>query len=388
MKMPSFTLFLSLSLVLSAQWSARGQTGAERLSEILKRFPEADQNKDGVLDKSEARDFNRRRNENLLKRFPQADSNRDGQLDQEEIRAFSQKRKQQNEEMGKTNQAPAPDYADISYGEHPLKAFDLWLAPPAKEGSATPLCIFIHGGGFQGGDKSHVQGAIIQRFLDSGVSFVSMNYRLTNGGEFPYPIPMMDAARGLQTLRCRASEWNLDPRRIVCYGGSAGAGISLWLALRDELGDPGNDDPVTRQSTRIIAAGSIGGQSTYDMRVFRKWFGVPNLPCHSALPAFYAMRDGEAADSPRVIALAEDASPINHLSPDDPPIFLSYGRPNHPVTFETPQSDWVHHPLLGIKLKEAMEALDIECIVTGPGIEDDRYQDIYDFLIKKLTASP
>lgn len=388
MKIANLSWILLFGQILLLTESGIGQGREERFTEILKRFPEADQNKDGVLDEEEARQFNLKRNANLLKRFPQADTNKDGRLDPNEIRAFSEKRKQQNEAARKNNQAPTPDFPDVSYGEHPLQAFDLWLAPPAKEGSKAPLCIFIHGGGFQGGDKSRVQAPIIQRFLDNGISFASMNYRLTNGGEFPYPAPMMDAARGLQTLRSRAPEWNLDPERVVCYGGSAGAGISLWLALRDDLADPESDDTVKRQSTRITAAGSIGGQSTYDMRVFREWFGVPNLPNHSALPAFYAMREGETADSPRIIALAQDASPINHLSADDPPIFLSYGRPNDPVTLETSQSEWVHHPLLGIKLKEAMDALELECIVTGPGIEDDRYTDIYDFLIKKLTALP
>ena len=213
-----------------------------------------------------------------------------------------------------------------------------------------------------------------------------MNYRLSNNGEFPYPAAMHDSARGLQFIRSRASKWNLDPKRVACYGGSAGAGISLWLAFHDDLADPGSDDPVARQSTRILAVGTTNGQSTYDMRTFRKWFGLPNLRTESALVPFYNMKEGETADTPRVARLAEDASPINHLTKDDKvPVHMSYSRPNTAVTEDTRPGEVVHHALLGLKLQEAMRTLDLECIVVHPGLKNDTYRDLPDFLIRKLT---
>lgn len=320
----------------------------------------------------------------VLKRFPQADADKNGTLTREEATTFMRKRRELMEQQAKQNRPPKPTHADVKYGDHKLQAFDLWLAEPKVEGQPTPLCIYIHGGGFQGGDKSKVQGSVIERFREAGISYASMNYRLTNNGEFPYPIPMEDSARGLQFIRAKAEEWNIDPTNIVCYGGSAGAGISLWLAFRDDLADPESDDPVARQSTRIKAAGTMGGQSTYDMRVYREWFGVADLPPHSAFPAFYNIQDGEDHHTPRVAALAEDASPINHLTKDDVPVFMVYNRPNEPVTKESSQSMWVHHVLLGLKLQEAMKELDLECIVTAPDLEENRYEDLFDFLIKKI----
>ncbi len=280
---------------------------------------------------------------------------------------------------------PTPSQADVKYGDHAQQAFDLWLAHPKEKGAPTPLCIYIHGGGFRGGDKSGLQRTVIERFLENGISIASLNYRLTNGGEFPYPIAMHDSARGLQFVRSRAAEWNIDPEKIACYGGSAGAGISLWIAFNEDRADPESDDPVARESTRILAAGALGGQSTYDMRTFRKWFGVPDLPPHAALVDFYAMQAGENADTLRVSRLAEDASPITHLTRDDPPVYMSYNRPNSKVTTKTDQATWAHHPLLGLKLQEAMSKLGLECIVNGPDIEDATYEDIFDFLIQKLT---
>ena len=254
----------------------------------------------------------------FLKRFPTADGNKDGVLTREEVAEFNRKRRGDRDQKSKGGTRIPPTHQDVKYGEHKLQAFDLWLAKSAVEGKPTPLCIYIHGGGFRGGDKRGIKGQVIQRFLDEGISFASMNYRLTNGGEFPYPVPMHDSARGLQFIRAHAEKWNLDPTRIVCYGGSAGAGISLWLAFGEDRADPESDDPVARQSTRILAAGTSGGQSTYDMRTFREWFGVPNLKPHDALVDFYAMKESDTPDTPRVAKLAEDASAINHLTKDDP----------------------------------------------------------------------
>jgi len=322
----------------------------------------------------------------IQERSPQADKNKDGTLTKEEAVEFMAKRREQIAEQAKTNAAPTPTHADVKYGDHELQAFDLWLAEPKEAGQPTPLCIYIHGGGFKGGDKSRIAKPIIDQFLDAGISFASMNYRLTNEGEFPYPVPMEDAARGLQLLRANAEKWNLDPENVVCYGGSAGAGISLWLAFHEDLADPDSEDPVAQQSTRIKAAGTMGGQSTYDMRVYREWFGLPDLVPHDAFPAFYNIQEGENHHTPRVAALAEDASAITHLTKDDPPVYMTYNRPNNPVTMESSQGEWVHHPLLGLKLQEAMSELGLECTVTAPGMEvESPYEDIFDFLITKLT---
>lgn len=318
----------------------------------------------------------------VLERFPQADANGDGILSRDEAHVFIERRKAALAEREVRNAAPTPTHADVSYGEHRLQAFDIWLADSPEK--PTPLVVFIHGGGFRGGNKSGIKGPEIERFLASGISVASMNYRLTEEGKYPYPIPMEDSARGLQTILSRAEEWNLDPDKVAAYGGSAGAGISLWLAFREDLADPVSEDPIARQSTRLLAAGTMNGQSTYDLRTFREWFGVPELEAHTALPDFYAMTGEDNADTPRVAALAEDASAINHLTPDDPPVFMYYSRPNETVTAETEQAVWVHHPLLGLKLQEKMKELGIESIVVAPDIKDTTYEDLPAFLISKL----
>jgi len=368
--MKTRTALACLIVVFVAGASVEGQQDRDR-------FTQWDRNKDGKLTKDEL-------SNNALQAFERMDTNSDLAVTREEFDAFLKTRGRSDD---RTNTRPArgiaPTHADVKYGDHEKQAFDIWLAE-SKDGNPTPLVIYIHGGGFRGGDKGGVGGQPIQDYLDQGISFASMNYRLSDVG--PYPIMMHDAARGLQAIRSKAKEWNLDPARVACFGGSAGAGISLWLGFHEDLADPKSDDPVARQSTRIVAAGTTGGQSTYDMRTFREWFGVPNLAPHPALVTFYAVEKDEDWDSDRVKKLMTDASAINHLTKDDVPVFMTYGRGDVPVDENTEPGVWVHHARLGLKLKEAMDAIGLECHVTWNGNPDSTYDDIHAFLRAKVRG--
>src|SRR6185503_19680701 len=128
----------------------------------------------------------------------------------------------------------------------------------------TPLIIHIHGGGFVRGDKRQINPALLKAARNAGISFASIHYRFVDGKDTIFPAPQHDGARAVQFLKSKAREWNIDPKRVACMGGSAGAGISMWIGFHDDLADPKSDDPIKRESTRIQAIGTNGGQSTYD----------------------------------------------------------------------------------------------------------------------------
>ncbi len=282
---------------------------------------------------------------------------------------------------GSQDDKPAPTYANYPYGPHERQVFDIWLTA-SKNGEPSPVVIYIHGGGFRGGDKSTIQASSIEQFVEAGLSVAAINYRLSDVG--PYPIMMEDAARCLQTIRSCAGEWDLNPEQVACYGGSAGAGISLWLGFHDDLADPDSEDTVARQSTRITAAATINGQPTYDIHTFREWFGVPDLINHEALYPMYDVTADSEWDSKRVRKLMKDASPITHLTKDDVPVYMTYRRGHVPVDKNTAQGVWVHHPELGLRLQVAMRKLGLECEVDYPGHPVARYESLEAFLISKL----
>ena len=245
------------------------------------------------------------------------------------------------------------DFQDHSYGKHKLNKFDLWLA---KSDSPTPLVVYIHGGGFRGGDKSRVNQYMLERVLQSGISFASINYRLT--GEVPYPAQMHDCARAIQYIRRNAKRWNIDPKRLAAYGGSAGSGISQWLAFHDDMAKPKSKDPVERESTRLSCAIPFNAQCTYDPRQIKKI--VPGRAYDNvALKLLYGLPEDWSWDEDEVDekldALLKDASPINHLTKDDPPVFVYHlARNNKPGN--------IHHSNFGKHLKNRMDKLGIECV--------------------------
>jgi acetyl esterase/lipase len=261
-----------------------------------------------------------------------------------------------DEQLKPRPQKVTPTHADEKYGPHEKQAFDLYLVESEKP---APLFIWIHGGGFQGGDKRPINAAMLQRFAQHGVSFASMNYRLSDVG--PHPMQMLDSARGLQTIRHQARQHNIDPARIACGGSSAGAGISMWLLYHDDLAEPASGDPIARQSTRITCAVSVAGQTSYDPRVINKLFDTDQV--HPALIQLYRMKNNKDLDRPEVTKLFEDASIINHATAGDGPLYLYYPQANEPLQPNSTGERHIHHPKFGFLLKEKTDKLGLETVL-------------------------
>jgi acetyl esterase len=262
----------------------------------------------------------------------------------------------QTQNSRRSEAKPKADLANFKYGPDTRNVLDLWKA---KSDKPTPLVVFIHGGGFRAGDKAQVDAKLIEQCLAAGISVGAINYRLSDTATFP--AQMLDGARAIQTFRHNAKEWNLDPKRIACTGGSAGAGISLWLGFHDDLADPKSSDPVARQSTRLTCMAVKGAQSSYDPRFIKSVIGG-RAHEHPALGSFYGLKP-EEFDSPKAHKLYEEASPINYLSADDPPVFAFYTEPDEDLPANASPGKGIHHPRFGHALKKKMDALKIECTV-------------------------
>jgi len=216
--------------------------------------------------------------------------------------------------------ANPPTFSDVSYGSHERHLMDVWLAKSKK---ATPVLVSIHGGGFTHGDKG-VERGVREACLKAGISVVTISYRLSQ--DAIAPAAFLDGARAIQFIRHNAKQWNIDSNRIAANGGSAGAGISLWLGFHDDLADPDSNDPVLRQSTRLSCMAVSNAQTSYDPRFIRDLF-----PENDQVYRIGALRKLFDADldhldqlSKEKYALFEEVSPIHHLTKDDVPALLTY----------------------------------------------------------------
>jgi acetyl esterase/lipase len=238
--------------------------------------------------------------------------------------------------------------------------------------------IYYHGGGFRAGDKRTMNLQLLEKLRSHGISVAAANYRLSDAAA--YPAQMQDSARALQFLRLHANRYNIDPTRVGAFGGSAGAGISQWLAYHDDLADPANPDPVLRQSTRLSAVAPFNAQSSYDPRFIRKLMNTNEV--HPALVTLFGMKSAADAEDPRFFALFEDSSPINHLSADDPPILVFFHQRNKPLPPNSPGAEHIHHPKFGFALKEKADRLGVACTVLlredyPDGLPVDRFVEFF-----------
>jgi acetyl esterase/lipase len=255
---------------------------------------------------------------------------------------------------------PPPTFENVKYGPHERNVLDFWQAESKQP---APMLVSIHGGGFVAGNKS-VQPQLLKECLGAGISVAAINYRYST--QAIAPAPFHDGGRAVQFLRSKASDWNIDAKRFAATGGSAGAGISLWLGFHEDMADPKSDDPVLRQSTRLTCMVVFEGQTSYDPRFIRKLFPGKDIYKIGALQKLFDFDPKKLDDLPaEKYKLFEEVSPINHVTKNAPPVLLWYGNPINAEV--TNQGIGIHHPLFGKMLKDKMDALKIPCEVNAAG---------------------
>ncbi len=236
------------------------------------------------VDAQERTSENNKRLKDLLKRYPQADTNGDGVLTEKEVwahlRKAAEERRQPGSGSGGTKNLPSagsPTHANAKYDtKHARNVLDFWKAESDKP---TPVFVWFHGGGFKAGDKSSFalrNNQLLRGFLKRGVSVASCNYPFLEDAS--YEEIMRHCARAIQFLRSKEKEWNIDTRRIGACGASAGALISEWIGYHPDIAKRSGGDPVEKLSSSLSVVGSHlqpMGTEVFALRYMKK--GGPPL---------------------------------------------------------------------------------------------------------------
>ena len=112
-------------------------------------------------------------------------------------------------------------YADTKNERQTLDVY----APAA--GQKLPVVVWIHGGGWQRGDKSEVQQKP-QAFVDKGFVFVAINYRLLPDVTIKHMA--QDVAKAIRWVHDHAKDYGGDPDTVFVMGHSAGAQLAALVA--------------------------------------------------------------------------------------------------------------------------------------------------------------
>ena len=169
------------------------------------------------------------------------------------------------------------------------------LYQPLGMQGAQPAVLLIHGGGWAAPDRREQMASIAERVAARGYVVMNATYRFAP--QYIYPAPFDDLREALKWLRANAEQYNVDPNRVAAMGYSAGGHLAALLGVVE---GPAN--------VRVQAV--VDGAGPTDLRKYQGGKLVPQF-----------LGGTQQAVPQQFIA----ASPITHVTADDPPVFLYHG---------------------------------------------------------------
>lgn len=159
-----------------------------------------------------------------------------------------------------------------------------------------PGVLLIHGGSWTGKDNRGQMSSIARRLARRGYVVMNATYRLAP--KHLYPAQVHDLQQAARWMRRHTDELHLRPDRLATFGYSAGAHLGALIASID--------GPKESRFQAVVAGGTPADLRKFpDSPIVKKFLGDTG----HKIPEVYA-----------------DASPVTHVSADDPPVFLYHGR--------------------------------------------------------------
>ncbi len=240
--------------------------------------------------------------------------------------------------------APAPTFADdywghriavrtnVAYGDDPAQVADLYyqgqkLSEPGTrfelEGN-RPTLVWIHGGGWVGGDKAGQFPRVIH-FIERGWHVVNLNYRQ---GPATAPQAVDDVMCAFKWAIEQAEEMGAPTDQFVVSGSSAGGHLALMVGLMNTTGDHPCKAPIAP-------------------RAVVNWFGITDI---EAVEDFLATNRSEgnyalswAGDKAAVADISQRYSPLYRITDAAPPIITIHGTADNIVPYD--QGEALHAAL-------------------------------------------
>ena len=191
-------------------------------------------------------------------------------------------------DMGYTAELPNPVFrlSDLAFlPEGRPERLDLYVQYARDFKVRRPGVLFIHGGGFTGGDKAEYRSASVSADLArAGYVVVSCNYLLgPKDKEGVWPRNIADCRDAVRWMRANADALGLDPNRIAVAGGSAGGYLALMVGLSDDKTGPGGD-PTAKASAKVAAVIDMYGVVNFTKHGKGDVPGVPAAGQQAYLP--------------------------------------------------------------------------------------------------------
>jgi acetyl esterase/lipase len=220
--------------------------------------------------------------------------------------------------------------ADVEYakaGDISLK-LDV-LKPKTASDKPRPCIVWIHGGGWQGGDKASGRGRLSRYVAGGDYVGVSVGYRLTDKGSWPAQIH--DCKAAIRWIRASAEKLGIDPEKIGVWGSSAGGHLVSHLGSSGDVKEVEGDLGTTGISSRVACVVDFCGPSDFTaFAADSPRVNQPGQPVYKLLGGPLKEKTDEA----------KQASPITFVTPDDPPFLIVHGTDDRTVPID--QAERLH----------------------------------------------
>jgi acetyl esterase/lipase len=209
---------------------------------------------------------------------------------------------------------------DLIYARYAGREMHLDLYLPKEGTGPFPAVVYVHGGGWRGGNKNAFARQAAH-MATRGFAGACIEYRLS--GEAKWPAAIHDAKAAVRWVRANAGPYRIEPNRIGAAGGSAGGHLVALLGTTADRKDLEGDGGSHGVSSRVIAVAAFN--PAVDLVSFGK-----QAPGNASNSVFEFL-GASFKDNPRLWKLA---TPITHASAKSAKFLFLHGTSDTTVPFQ------------------------------------------------------
>lgn len=210
---------------------------------------------------------------------------------------------------------------DQSYAgtDNRRQQLDLFLPENRRAGGKLPVLVFVHGGAWLAGDRTHGRGQIMRYVAEGKCAGVCIGYRLSP--EAKWPAQIHDCKAALRWIKAHAETHGLDPDRIVVWGSSAGGHLVAMLGTSAGVPDmDGTLGPDIKENTKVAGVIDFFGPTDVSKMNAQR---LPGTMDHDTAEAPEAKLLGAPVQT--IPDKVKSANPITYVDPTDPPFLMVHG---------------------------------------------------------------
>ena len=236
------------------------------------------------------------------------------------------------------------DYAPTASRRHARQRYDIKL--PSSGNGPFPLLIYVHGGGFSGGDWQLAQNnnGLVQRANSNGYAVASVGYLLMgqsgwSGGQRAFPENVEDVLAAIRHLRANAGTYHIDPDKFAVSGFSAGAYMTAIVCALSNATNHGYDiTSLGNAGVSHAVQGAASSAALTDFSLLETHEGINGggMLDHDASPEG-AMLGGNLKndkDKEPMKTYLKMQNPLTHISANTPPIYMLHGTSDNLVPWQ------------------------------------------------------